>query len=224
MESKREGKRTGIYRSKLEQAWAMFFVECGIPFIHEPKYYGNWLPDFELTDCRVLIEVKPTVKIADEEVPEKREGMELAVNEKYDVVILIGQPRLGREGIGIDMSVPSPAGLAKLQVYQELYEKGEAPAILLNIYEFMDYTYSDWGCASVGWGGFVQCTECGAYFLIGEGIYVCRHCGFYEGDHGIKRPEFNKEVIDKYLDSEAWVDLWNCNWLARSNHRLDIDF
>jgi hypothetical protein len=148
----REGKRTGIYRSKLEQRWAKFFVEYGIPFIHEPRYYHDWLPDFELTDCRALIEIKPTQDIAREEVPRYYEGMRLAFyDEKRDIVLLVGNPEI--DEYGCSKNICGFADRTYVGKESGLYEvKG------------------NWGedfRAGAGDAQFVQCKRCEAYFFIG---------------------------------------------------------
>lgn len=203
MEVKREGKKVGIYRSKLEQDWAMFFVECGIPFIHEPKYYGNWLPDFELTDCRALIEVKPTVEIADKEVPGKKEGMWLAYIENHDIVVLVGQPVL-------------------FAMYHNAFGLG-----LWNVAEFWDSTYLEdldfiknpEGYGYHGQGEFVQCVDCGGYYFIGLGSFKCRKCGYYDGDQTYKYPIYGKRIEDKYCRERPWPI-----YLTNSQIDIGVDF
>ncbi|MBA7578110.1 hypothetical protein ES708_19966 [subsurface metagenome] len=163
----RKGHKVGIYRSKLEQSWAMFFVEYGIPFIHEPRYYYEWLPDFELPDCRALIEVKPTLEIAREEVPRYYAGMKWAFyNEKRDIVLLVGRPKIDDYGASDNI-----CGFAdKTYVGKEngLYE-----------------VQGDWGkdfYSGAGDAQFVRCKRCEAYFFIGLGNWNCRRCDYCDGD------------------------------------------
>ncbi len=151
----REGHKVGIYRSKLEQSWAMFFVEYGIPFVHEPRYYDAWLPDFELSDCRALIEVKPTLGIAKEEVPRYYAGMKWAFyNERRDIILLVGRPEIDEHGC------------------------------LKNICGFADKTRGKDFWFGAGDARFVRCKRCEAYFFIGLGRWNCRKCDYYDGDDG----------------------------------------
>jgi len=179
--SQRGGQKTGIYRSKLEQSWAMFFVQYGIPFINEPRYYDNWLPDFELTACRALIEIKPTPPIAEREVSRYYRGMSYAFrSEKRDIVLLVGFPMF-------------PTGY------------------LENIMGFADSTLGDdWGSFDknfiVRGTELVQCKKCEAYFFIGNmGGWQCRKCGYYAGSQG-----FNRHCLDwePWKRLNPWVKKW----------------
>lgn len=224
MECKREGKKTGIYRSKLEQAWARFFVDCGIPFIHEPKYYDNWLPDFELIDCRALLEIKPTVKIAREELKGKEEGLWLA-NQKHDIVVLVGRPKIlemdvefGGSGPELDF-VLTPPFLAHIHHCWKHFvldgilgfaERGDS--YLLGVKE------EDWPdglCENptesesmekrlrtelLMGADLVQCHQCHAYYFIGEqSNYSCRKCNYHAGTSTFYTPNFERSVLGKYL-------------------------
>lgn len=163
----REGMKIGIYRSKLEQSWAMFFVEYGIPFIHEPRYYCEWLPDFELPDCRALVEVKPTLEIARGEMPRYFKGMKVAYcSEKRDIVLFIGKPKIDDYGASNNI-----CGFADRTYVGKKY----------GLYEVKDWDKDFWCAAETQ---FVQCKRCGAYFFIGLGSWECRKCGYYDGDQG----------------------------------------
>lgn len=162
---KREGQKVGIYRSKLERNWALFFTQLGILFKYEPQYYYDWLPDFELMDSGVLVEIKPTLEIAWIEIPERFPGMRLAAHGRRDVVLLIGQPSISKEGS------------------------------LNNIGGFADCTYNDtqselvyfskfWAAEVVR---FVKCRNCKHYFFIGIGSGVCRICSHYDGGQGFEQ-------------------------------------
>ncbi len=186
--SQREGKRTGMYRSKLEQPWAMFLVEHGIPFVYEPKRYGNWLPDFELTDCRALIEVKPTGGVSQEELPKYYEGMKLAYyNEKRDIVVLIGQPMFDDGNI-----------------HNVLYFIDGTCATTPNSFDEAlsypaRYTY------------LVRCKKCEAYFFISSSDgsrgqhRKCRKCGYYDGDRGFECSCLDWENWERL---NPWVKKW----------------
>jgi len=80
------------YRSQLEHEWALFFARGKRNMIYEPCYYGNWLPDFEDAKRGILFEIKPTIQIADEEIPKIRDGIMTALLEKKDVFLLVGNP------------------------------------------------------------------------------------------------------------------------------------
>lgn len=47
------------YRSRLEARWAAFFDACGWPYVYEPFDLPGWVPDFELGERGLLVEVKP---------------------------------------------------------------------------------------------------------------------------------------------------------------------
>ena len=161
-------KTTGIYRSLLEQSWARCFVDFGIPFVHEPQYYGNWLPDFFLPDCKALIEIKPTIEIADAEIPAVLSGMFQAYKAHHDIVVIVGEPygdtisRIHKfaDVTALDYSL-SPA-LKKL-----MPDYDPEPTID----KFFDRQAE-----------LVRCLECRAYFFIGLNAWTCRHCGAYNGD------------------------------------------
>ncbi len=96
-----------IYRSQLEHEWAMHFAMRGVKFIYEPRYYRDWLPDFELIDLRLLIEIKPTADIWREECGKALQGLEMAEGDGFLGLIVIGSPNnceariyLGQHGYG----------------------------------------------------------------------------------------------------------------------------
>lgn len=149
---------TGIYKSKLEKAWASFFVDYGIPFIYEPQRVGNWRPDFLLTDSKILIETKPSREIADEEIAPKINSM-LKAAKKHDVVVIVAPPDVDNCGF-----------ITNIYMFAEGSRWGFDPPLLVKLTE-------------IGIPQFVTCTVCHHYFLIGWGSYQCRCCGSYDGDH-----------------------------------------
>ena len=80
------------YRSQLEHEWALEFAKRGLDMVYEPRYYGNWLPDFENVERGILFEIKPTVPIAAEEIPKIRDGIMASLLEKKRVILLTGSP------------------------------------------------------------------------------------------------------------------------------------
>lgn len=68
-----------FYRSQLEARWAKFFESLPLfwKIEYEPKEWGYWLPDFlfykkvsyRRKPLRYLIEIKPTLEIAEKEIP-----------------------------------------------------------------------------------------------------------------------------------------------------------
>lgn len=47
------------YRSRLEARWAAFFDSCGWRYVYEPYDLPGWIPDFQLGEAGLLVEVKP---------------------------------------------------------------------------------------------------------------------------------------------------------------------
>lgn len=61
-----------MFRSKLEARWAYFFNLCKIKWQYELEGYEfddiKYLPDFYLPETKILIEIKPNLNFAKEEV------------------------------------------------------------------------------------------------------------------------------------------------------------
>lgn len=79
------------FRSRLEARWAVFFDEIGAAWAYEPQGFvvggRPYLPDFQLTDCGVWVEVKGSegnldkdlMLAAAQELPEAKDGPRLLI-------------------------------------------------------------------------------------------------------------------------------------------------
>lgn len=111
------------FRSRLEARWAVFFDSLGIKYRYEPEGYdlnGVWyLPDFNLPDMNVWIEIKPTRQALEGEefkvcrlsnllnLPENNESR---ADSWQSVYVFIGEPYPDQYSILIPMEEDLTSG------------------------------------------------------------------------------------------------------------------
>ena len=86
------------FRSRLEARWAVFFDTLGVIYEYEREGYKlpsgtNYLPDFDVVELGVFLEIKPDA-VTD---AEKQKCKELAAVTGQDVILVAGLPSFPKQ-------------------------------------------------------------------------------------------------------------------------------
>lgn len=82
------------FRSRLEARWAVFFDSLKVNYEYESEGYSlpsgaAYLPDFNLPEIGVFVEVKPTETV---EYRELKKIVEFALEGDYQLLLIVGSP------------------------------------------------------------------------------------------------------------------------------------